>query len=134
MIQQISIYTENTKGAMRRLLSVISDAGINVLGFWNGDSGEFGVVRLIVSEQEKALEVLARQGYICKESSVLGIEIDDCPGSLVTLLQVIEQMNINIDYMYVGYRREDARPLIMIHCEDMDIISTQLKHKGYAVD
>ena len=133
MIEQLSIYTENKKGATREILSNLSNAGINVLGFVNNDSAEFGTIRLVLSDTAAAEKTLTEKGYLCRSSHVIGVELDDQPGALENLLAIFEDMNINIDYMYVGYRRENETPIIMIHSSDMEIVSGSLKNSGYSV-
>ena len=133
MIDQISIYTENRRGAAREILSIFSKAGINVLSFVNSDSGEFGTVRVIVSDTDKAMESLKTGGYLCKLDNVLAAELDDTPGSLEQFLGVIDEMNISIDYMYVGYMRDNHMPVIIIHCSFMDIVAQGLNKHGYTI-
>ena len=133
MIEQLSVYAENNKGAMRRILSLLSRRGINVLGFVNNDSAEFGTMRLIVSDCALALDQLKQAGYLCKTDSIIGLELDDRPGELEQVLTFIEKHNINVNYTYVGYSRESSKPIILIHCEDMDIVSDGLVKAGYKV-
>lgn len=133
MIDQISIYTENRKGAAREIFSIFSKENINVLCFVNCDSGEFGTMRLIVSDAEKAMNCLTDKGYLCKATKVLATELDDVPGALESLLLKIENMYINIDYMYVGYSRENSAPIIILHCSDMEIVARALTDAGYKI-
>lgn len=133
MIEQISIYMENGKGATLRVLATLSQADINVLGFVCMDAGEFATLRLILDDTALGLETLKAAGYVCKADSVLGIELEDKPGALEALLAHIEDMNINIDYLYVGYARDGAVPLIMIHCGFADVVEDNLKRAGYRV-
>lgn len=73
------------------------------------------------------LTVLKNAGYMCRKSTVLGIELDDTPGALEKMLERIRYMNINIDYLYVGYARENGMPLIMVHCDYSDAVENSLK-------
>jgi len=133
MITQISIFTENRHGAARKVFSILAKANINVLNLVNSDSGEFGTMRIIVSDPELALRVLKENDYLCKADFVFAAELEDKPGSLERLLSCIEAMNINVGYMYVGYIRETATPVIFIHCDDMDIVENALKSKGFVI-
>lgn len=133
MIEQISVYTENKKGTARKIFTELRKAGINVLGFVNNDSGEFGTVRLIVSDTSTAYNCLTEAGYLCRTGNVLGIELEDNPGALEGLLAHIEDMNINVEYMYVGYRRENDTPIIVISCEFVDVVGDSLSRAGYTV-
>ena len=133
MITQISIYTENKRGAARQILSLLSEKDINVLGFVSSESGDFGTLRLIVSDPDGAMTILEDGGYLCRRGEVLGVELPDQPGQLAMLLQRIEEININIDYMYVGYRRENHQPVILLHCDDQDIVAGILTRSGYTI-
>lgn len=133
MIEQISIYTENKRGAARRIFAALSEKDINILCFVNSDSGEFGTLRLIVSDTHLAMETLGSLGYLCKRTQVLAIELADHPGELERVLAKVEDMNININYMYVGYDRETGAPLIVFHSEDMDVVAGMLERAGYVV-
>ena len=131
-MEQLSIYTENKKGTIKKILSILTQANINVLGFVNDDRGEFGTIRLILSDTDKAYNLLGKS-YICKKARVLGIELEDNPGALEGLLSQIEEMNININYMYVGYRRENSMPVIVIHTDELEIVENSLIKKGYKI-
>lgn len=131
MIDQISVYTENKRGAAREIFSLFAKANINVLCFVNGDSGEFGTMRIIVSDSAKAMDEINKKGYLCKCEKVIATELLDVPGTLEKCLSVIENMNVNIDYMYVGYSREHNTPIIILHSSDMDIVADTLKSNGY---
>lgn len=133
MIDQLSVYTENKKGTARKIFSELRKADINVLGFVNNDSGEFGTVRLILSDTQAAYECLTQAGYLCRTGHVLGVELEDNPGALENLLAHIENMNINVEYMYVGYRRENNMPIIVISCEFVDVVGDSLSRAGYTV-
>lgn len=131
-MEQLSIYAENKKGTIKNILSILSQAKINVLGFVNDDKGEFGTIRLIISDTDKGLSLLEKS-FICKKAQVLGIELPDNPGSLQGLLAQIDEMNININYMYVGYRRENSMPVIIFHTDEMEIVAKTLQKKGFKI-
>lgn len=131
MIQQVSIFTENKKGAMRALTGLLSKSGINIHSFVTNDSAEFGIVRMIVSDTEKAIMLLRENGYQTKCTSVLMIAVSDEPGSLDDLLRRIEMANVNIDYLYTAFDRTDPGPLIIVHSEDMHELESYLKSSGF---
>lgn len=133
MITQISIYTENKRGTARRIFSLLSKENINVLSLMNGDSGEFGTMRLIVSDSEKAVAQLQDNGYLCRTDNVLGVELEDTPGTLEQLLAKVENMNINISYMYVAFMRTTGKPVIILRCDEMDIVANALQRNGYTI-
>ena len=131
MINQLSIFTENEKGAMLRVSKTVSDAGIDIYNVVTNDSAEFGIVRMLVTEPERALDILTDAGYMCKLDKVIGVEIPDDVGSLTTLLDTIRICNINIDYLYVSYSREDATPVAILHAPGYAEVEACLKSRGY---
>ena len=100
MLKQLSIFAENTKGRMQEVTGILLREDINILGSVTNDSAEYGIVRMVVSKPEKALEALTKAGFICKLSDVLGIEVKDEVGNLNNLLLSLQESNINIDYLY----------------------------------
>lgn len=133
MLEQISVFTENKKGAMQELLAALAQQGINILGSVTNDSAEYGIVRMILSDPEGAYHALKERGYLCRKSFVLGIELDDTPGSLKGLLDEICDMNINVDYIYLSYDRESGRPVMVMHTESQTEVEEALRQKGYCI-
>ena len=133
MLTQVSVFTENKKGAMRTLLNTLATANINVLGYVTNDSAVFGLVRVITSDNEQAYDLLTTQGYLCKMTKVIGVELEDKPGTMAQLLDTIQKMNINVDYLYLGYSRDSNMPITLFHCESMDEVENTLYHIGYSV-
>ncbi len=133
MIKQISIFTENKKGAMLSISKAISDAGIDIYNVVTNDSAEFGMVRMLVTEPEKAEELLTSLGYMCRIDRVIGVEIPDDVGSLTTLLNNLYSSNINIDYLYVSYSRDSKTPLAVMKVQGYAEVEESLKSRGYNI-
>ncbi len=131
MINQVSVFTENTKGAMLKVSKLISDAGIDIYNVVTNDSAEFGIVRMLVTEPEKADELLRQEGYMSKLDSVIGVEIPDEVGSLTKLLEAIDESNINIDYIYVSFSRDFVSPLAVLKVNGYLEVESCLRSKGY---
>lgn len=131
MLKQVSIYAENKKGAMRNITEALADQGINILGSVNNDSAEFGIVRMIVTEPELAKEILEGKGYLVKLSNVLGVEVADEVGNLNKLLIALQESNININYIYLSFNRESAKPVMVFHTDDCEGVEKCLIGKGF---
>ena len=80
MLNQVSVFTENTKGALRKMTSVLADANINIYTMLANDSAEFGIIRLIVTNPELAVSKLQEAGYQCHMDKVVAVEMGDTPG------------------------------------------------------
>lgn len=118
---------------MQRITGVLAEAGINIAGSVTNDSAEYGIVRMIVSEPEQAVKVLGNAGYLCRKHSVLGVEITDEAGALNQLLSAVSESNINVNYIYLSFSRESARPVIIMNTNDSMEVEECLKSKGYQV-
>jgi len=133
MLKQVSIYAENKKGTFRDITTILMQEDINILGSVTNNSTEYGVVRMIVSDTEKALRVLQANHYLCKSTSIIGVEMADKVGSLNHLLLALLDGNINVDYTYLCFNRETGMPVIILHTEDIFEVENHLKTKGFAV-
>ncbi|MCR5292301.1 MAG: amino acid-binding protein [Eubacterium sp.] len=131
MIDQLSVYAENTRGAMLKVSKAISDSGIDILNVVTNDSAEFGIVRMIVDEPEKAEELLASMGYMCKIDKVIGVEIPDEVGSLTALLDVVNTCKMIIDYIFVSYSRDTKTPLAIMKVTEAEEVEAKLRENGY---
>ena len=96
MTEQISIYAENKKGAMSNITGLLKAAEINIMSLLTNDSGEFGTVRMLVSDVPLAKEVFEKAGYQVHIDHVIGIYMEDRCGGLNEILQAITDSNINI--------------------------------------
>ena len=130
MLKQLSIFAENTRGAMLRLMNCLHQYDINVLASVTNDSAEFGIVRLVVSDPKRAAEVLADNGYQCRITDVIGVKMEDRPGGLESLLKVIHDSRININYLYGAFSRSDRHPVILLNTEDIQETESCLRSKG----
>ncbi len=133
MLSQVSLYMENKKGAMREITSVLQREGINILGSVTNDSPEYGIVRMVVSDPEKATRAFQEAGYVCKLTDVLGVEIQDRVGELNHLLTALEESNINVDYLYLSFNRESGSPVMIFHTGDSMEVEECLTLKGFRV-
>ena len=131
MLKQVSIYAENVKGKMLEITSALAKENINILGSVTNDSAEYGIVRMVVSEPDKACKVLSDKGIICKLTDVIGVEIKDEVGNLKKLLQALDDAYINVDYLYLSYNRESGCPIMVMHTDDTAQVENILINKGY---
>lgn len=131
MLKQLSIFAENKKGVMHTVTDVLRKEDINILGSVTNDSAEYGIIRMVVSDSERAVDALTKEGFICKLTDVLGIEVKDEVGNLNHLLEDFLESNINIDYLYLSFNRDTGRPIMVLHVEDIMEVEACLKSKGY---
>ena len=112
-IQQLSLFLENKPQHLRVPTKALADAGINILTMSIADTKDFGILRLIVQDVDKAKAALEKAGCVVKVSEVVGIEVPDRPGGLDELLATIEAADLNIEYVYsFTARRGDKAVLV----------------------
>lgn len=106
-IKQISVFLENTPGALREMTELLGKGGVDLLALSLADTQNFGIVRLIVhSEQiDGAMDMLKRGGYIAKVNHVICAVVPDRPLGLCELLTIIEQAGLSVEYMYSFLRK-----------------------------
>ena len=133
MLKQLSIFAENKKCTMQQITQILFENDVNILGSVNNDSAEYGIVRMVVSDPDKAEQALQAAGYMTRQTDVLGVEVVDQPGNLNSLLKTLLETNIDIDYIYLSFNRESGCPIMVFHVPDVYETEASLKSKGYTV-
>jgi len=108
-IKQISLFLENKPGHVCNACRVLADAGINIESMSLADTEQFGILRLIVKNWEKAVSVFEKNGITVKLTDVIAVQVPNKPGGLADLLEILDQAKLNIEYVYE------------IHCGDKDV-------------
>ena len=86
MLKQLSIYAENKKGNLQHITRILTDENINIWGSVTNDSAEYGIIRMVVSDAEKAKDALEKENFLCRLTDIIGVEMDDEVGNLNSLL------------------------------------------------
>ena len=133
MLKQVSIFAENKRGTFQSITGILQDENINILGSITNDSAEYGIVRMIVSDTEKALRALSANGYLCRSNDILGVEMEDEIGSLNRLLISLSDGNISVDYIYLCFNRDTGKPVLILHMDDIREVVEYLKSRGFLV-
>jgi len=112
-IHQLSLFLENKPGRLIEPCRLLADADINVRTLSVADTQQFGILRMIVSDWQKAMALLAGAGCVVKVTEVLAVEVPDRPGGLAGVLELFENSGVNIEYMYAfTFGRQDRAVLI----------------------
>lgn len=133
MLKQVSVYAENKKGTMQKITGILLENDINILGSVTNDSAEYGIIRMVVSDPNKAYDALVAGGYLCRLTDVIGVEVQDEVGNLNHLLKDLEASNISVDYLYLSFNRDSGKPIMVFHCPDTGEVRSCLVAKGYTV-
>ncbi|MDR3319654.1 MAG: ACT domain-containing protein [Desulfovibrio sp.] len=129
-IDQLSIFVENKPGHLMEITETLGNAGIDLRALSIGDTAEFGVLRLIVNDPGKALDILHDAGFVVSITQVLAVSLNDTPGSLGKILRVIANAGINIEYMYAFVTQKSVGAYAVFRVEDNDAALADLRRHG----
>ena len=116
IITQLSIFVNNEPGRLAAIAGILKECSINLKAFNLAESTEFGILRAIVEDPERAYDLLKSKGIIVKKTDVIGMVIDDAPGSLLQASQTLGNAGINIEYGYAYDGRNSA--VLFIRVDD----------------
>jgi len=120
-VMQISIFLENKSGRLSDVTRVLGDHGINIRALSLADTTDFGILRLIVNDTDKANKVLKENGFTVGKTEVIAVEVDDRPGGLAKILQILNKDNINVEYMYAFVERSQDNAVIIFRFDDQNL-------------
>ncbi len=132
-IQQLSMFLENKPGRLSEPCRLLASAGINILTLSLADTQQFGIMRLIVRDWEKARAVLQESGAVVNVTEVVATEVEDKPGGLAAILEVIEAAGLNIEYMYAFTFRSGDKAVLVFRFNNPDEAVRVLQSKGVNV-
>ena len=114
-IKQLSVFVENKQGALSGILSLLSDNNVNMRAVSIADTQDFGVLRMIVNDAEGAKKILKDKNVIVSVNDVIGVELNDRPGALAKVLELLSAGGVNVEYMYafVTPGRADSAYLVL---------------------
>ncbi|MBO8137103.1 MAG: ACT domain-containing protein [Desulfotomaculum sp.] len=129
-VKQISIFLENKTGRLARVTEVLGENNINIRALSIADTTDFGILRLIVDDPEKAVEVLRSAGFVVSTTEVLAVEVDDRPGALSKALRVLDENGINIEYLYAFVQKDPEKALVVFRVEKVEDAIKELTGNG----
>ncbi|MFW5986705.1 MAG: ACT domain-containing protein [Methanohalophilus sp.] len=112
-IKQISLFAENKPGRLANIASSFKEASVNIRAFTIAEAGDFGIIRMVVDKPEQAHRVLHDAGFTVSETDVLGIQMEDVPGQLATIAEILGKKGVNIDYAYAFVTKTEKAFLII---------------------
>ena len=132
-IRQISVFIENKQGVLVAVASALSNAGVDVRALSLADTQDFGVLRMIVEDTDKAKKALTEAGFVSSITEVLAAEVPDEPGAMSHILEKIAETGLNIEYMYAFVSPKNKKAYIVLRIKDIDGALVTLKDKGIAL-
>ena len=130
-IKQLTVFVENKQGTMVSITEILSKNNINIRALSIAETQDFGILRLIVNDEEAAKTILADAGYLIKITNVVGVKIGDAPGKLCEALKVLDESNINLEYLYAFMARTEKHAYVVLRVEDNDAAENVLVNAGF---
>lgn len=130
-LKQLSVFVENKKGRLASITRKIADDDIDIRVLSLADTKDFGILRLIVSDAEKAKNILNESGVIVKITDVLAVVMTDCPGGAADVLSLMSDNDIEVEYMYACAGKITGQALMILRTSDHARAEKLLSEKGY---
>jgi len=128
-VHQISVFLENRAGQLAEITKVLADNGVDLRAISIAETTDYGVLRMIVDNAERATGILLTHGYILSMTPVLVVGVPDQPGGLAPVLSVMAEGNIDIEYMYSLFTPEVGKAYMVFRISDetkfMELLESQ---------
>jgi hypothetical protein len=118
--EQISVFLENKAGRLAEVTGILSEANVNIRALALADTSDFGVLRLIVDDNKKAVEALKNRGFTVGRTDVVAVEVEDRPGGLHRLLDMLNKAKINVEYMYAFVQHTGKNAVMIFRFDNID--------------
>ena len=131
-VEQISIFLENTGGRIAEVTTILSAASVNIRALSLADTTDFGVLRLIVDDNEKAEKALKDHGFSVGKTSVAAVAVEDKPGGLNRILILLAEADLNVEYMY-ALQQSGGHAVMIFRFDNIDDAVKLLEREGIRV-
>ena len=132
-INQLTVFVENKQGALVQITEALAAANVDMRALSIADTQEFGILRLIVNDNEAATKALSDLGYIIKNIDVVGVKIGDAPGKLSKALDVLDKAGINMEYLYAFLTRTEKHAYVVVRVADNAAAEAALTDAGFHI-
>lgn len=132
-LQQISVFIENQSGRLHEVTKLLGENGINIRALSLADTSDFGILRLIVNNPEKAYDLLKSNEFTVGRTEVLAVVVSDKPGGLAAILGCLNENNINVEYMYAFVdHQQEGRAIMIFRFDETDAAAEKLSEAGFS--
>ena len=132
-VEQISVFLENRAGRLSDVTRTLAEAGINIRALSLADTSDFGILRLIVTDHEKAKKVLKENGFTVGRTNVVPVEVKDTPGGLHNILEILSSNQINVEYMYAFVQQSGKNAVLIFRFDRTDQAIEVLQNNGVKI-
>lgn len=133
MLKQISAFVENKSGRLMEIIRALGNVGVDLKALSLADTTDFGVIRMVVSDDELAKKVLTEDGVVVKISNITAVAVPDEPGALLNALQILTDNDIDIEYMYAFGEKLNDASIIAIRTQYPEKTEQVLKAGGVMI-
>lgn len=132
-VKQISVFLENKVGRLAEVARILARGGVNIRALSLADTSDFGVLRLLCSDTQKAKEVLRHNGFTVRVTEVTAVPVVDEPGGLLKVLDILNEAALNIEYMYAYANPKGGKAVLIFRFEPEEKAAAILAEKGVPV-
>lgn len=132
-VEQISIFLENKSGRLAEVTRLLGEGGINIRALTLADTTDFGILRLIVNDNVKALKLLKKEGFTVGKTEVVAIEVPDRPGGLAEILERLGEAGVNVEYMYAFVEKSGDDAVVIFRFDDPEQAVSLLQESGVTI-
>ena len=132
-INQLSVFIENKRGRLAEITKILKESGVDIRALSIADTKEFGSLRLIVSDAQKAADVLKAEGFTVSLTKVVAIGIDDRPGGLAAAMEVLRDNAISVEYMYAFISRSEDTAYVILRVANNEEAVRIFTENGFKV-
>lgn len=132
-VNQIAVFLENRAGRINEFAACLAKANINMIAMSIADTTDYGILRVITDDNERAMQVLRQGGFNIASTYLVGFEVDDKPGAMQEVLDILNKNNINIGYLYSFVRPIENKAIILIKVDDNEHVAKVLQDNGISL-
>lgn len=129
-VNQVSIFLENSKGRLAEVTRILAKEGIDLRALSLADTSDFGVLRIIVADPDRCLGVLKENGFVARTTEVVAVEVEDRPGGMSRVLDVLDEAGLNVEYMYAFVAKAGQNAVVVCKIDERGRALEVLKAKG----
>ena len=120
LVKQLSVFMENRPGRLYKLTHALGQEGIDFVTLSIADTKDYGIVRFIARDNARAYEILKQAGFTVGQTELIGVEVEDKPNALAEVIALLEEENINIEYLYSFVLTNHNSAKILMRVEDTE--------------
>jgi len=132
-VKQIAIFLENKSGRLADISQALSTNNINIRALSLADTADFGILRLLVDNTDKAVGILKENGFTVGITEVLAVEVPDKPGGLDSILQTIKSAALNVEYMYAFTKQSGDSGILLFRFDNLDEAVQAFQNSGIKI-